>query len=201
MTPSFTFLVPTHREDRPLRRCLDSIAPQLGPEDEVVVIGDTFDGDLPGVEATVEGYGSRFRYVAHNAGRHSFGHDQLNVGLTLARGTHIQVNDDDDIWAPDALKLMRIGVEAFPNRPLLFRFKSHFQLIFWDQVGLLERNHIGGHCLVAPNVPGKLGKFTCEYSGDFDWVEGTVNAYGGAAEAIWISDIICIARPMAGVLV
>jgi glycosyltransferase involved in cell wall biosynthesis len=195
VTPAFTFLVPTHSPDRPLRRCLDSVASQLGPDDEVIVIGDTFDGDMPGVEALVNGYGFRFRYVAHNAGRHSYGHDQLNVGIGLARGTHIQVNDDDDIWTPDALKLMRIGVEAFPKRPLLFRFKSHFQMIFWDRVGSLERNHIGGHCLVAPNVPGKLGRFTCEYAGDYEYVSETVNAYGGATEAIWISDVICVARP------
>ena len=54
--PTFTFLIPTHREDRPLQRCLDSLAPQLLPGDEVYVIGDTCNGPLPKVRSLVESY-------------------------------------------------------------------------------------------------------------------------------------------------
>ena len=197
--PTFSFLVPTHREDRPLRRCLDSIAPQLQEGDEVIVVGDTHTRLLPGVEAVVAAYDAHwpasFRYLPHDAGHHCYGHCQLNYGLQRARGDYVHCNDDDDVWTPDAVTLMRKGVEAYPKRPLLFRFRSYMGSVYWEEVGKMERDHIGGHCLVAPNTNGMLGRFTCAYNGDFDWIESTVSAYGGPQQAIWIADIICHARP------
>jgi glycosyltransferase involved in cell wall biosynthesis len=189
--------VPTHREDRPLRRCLDSVKAQLKGGDEVIVVGDTFDGPMPAVAALVKEFGAPYRYVELNAGGHSYGHEELNYGISLAKGDYVAVNDDDDIWTPDALATFRklAGAVSQPQ-PFLFRFRSHAGMIFWHQPGLFARNWIGGHCLLAPNVKGKLGKFTPEYSGDFSYVEGTVNYYGGPEHAIWRPEIIAVARPI-----
>jgi glycosyl transferase family 2 len=196
MPPTITFAIPTHREDRPLKRCLDSIRPQLLPGDEVLVVGDTFNGSLPGVCALVQSYGAQFRYFAFNAEHACWGHCQMNVALMLARCDVIHLNDDDDVWTEDAAELIRKGVETWPGHVLLFRFVSyHGRTLFWSEVGKLERNYIGGHCMVAPNVKSKLGRFSCEYSGDFDWIEQTVNAFGGAENAIWLTDIVAYARP------
>ena len=206
--PTFSFLVPTHRENRPLERCLDSIAWQLGAGDEVIVIGDTADGPLPGVEALVRDYDrrypagvARFRYLAHDAGHHCWGHCQLNVGLTQARGEWLHVNDDDDVWVPNALPMLREAADGANGRPMLFRFMSYVGLPFWVEQGRFERNWIGGHCLVAPNVPGKVGCWGEEYSGDFDYLESTINLHGGIEHAIWRSDIICVARPSPAAMV
>ena len=174
---------------------MNSIAEQLAPGDEVIVVGDTHDYPLPGVESTVREYGKQFLYLAHDAGHHCFGHCQHNVGLAAAQSDYIHMNDDDDVWTPDAAALMRKGATVFPGSVLLFRFRSFTGTIYWERVGLMERNHIGGHCLVTPNVDGKVGRFTEDYTGDFDWIESTVNAFGGATKAIWISDIVAIARP------
>lgn len=192
---TFSLLVPTHREDRPLARCLSSVCDQLNPGDEVIVVGDTHDGPLPGVEYLVYSYGSQFKYLPHDAGHHCWGHCQLDAGLAIAKGDYYHCNDDDDIWSPDALDMMRIGVGTFPDKALLFRFRSQFGTVYWDTLGGLERNHIGGHCLVAPRVPGKVGKFTCEYNGDYDYVASAVEAFGGPREAIWLTDLVAFARP------
>ncbi len=195
MTASFSFIVPTHRNDRPIPRCLNSIAPQLDPSDEVIVVGDVHDGPLPNVESWVASYGSQFRYVPMDAGHHCFGHCQNNLGLKLAQGKYVHFNDDDDVWTVDAVGLMRKSVSLYPKDALLFRFHSYFGLDFWDIAGHFERNYIGGHCLVAPNVTGKIGQWTCEYTGDFDYVESTVNLYGGPDRAIWINEFVAKARP------
>lgn len=203
---SLSFLVPTHREDRPLKRALDSIWPQLGVADEVIVIGDTYDGPLPSVERLVLSYSARsssnasIRYLPHDAGRHTFGHDQLNYGLQFARGDYWHCSDDDDIWAPGAVEKMRTGIAVRPGAVHLFRFRAYNGLTYWLQPGLVVRNFIGGHCLVAPNVPGKYGQFAPEYSGDFDQIEQTVNLNGGPGAAVWHNQIVAIARPTAGVL-
>jgi glycosyltransferase involved in cell wall biosynthesis len=200
MRPTFSFLIPTHREDRPLQRCLDSVASQLGKYDEVIVIGDTLDGQMPKVETLVRSYDRRFRYLTYNAGRHDWGHSQLNHGLEHAQGDYIHCNDDDDTWSPGAVALMREAMRGTPDRPLLFRFQSYFGPVYWQQRGLFARNHIGGHCLVAPNIPGKVGRFAPEYAGDFDYLESTINLHGGIEQAVWCDEVVCVARP-SGVLV
>jgi len=168
---------------------------QLGPDDEVLVIGDTHERDLPMVERLVGSYGPRFGYVPFDAGHHCYGHCQLDHGFSLAQGDYLHVNDDDDVWTPTAAVTMRRAIEEAPDRPHLFRFQSQFGTVFWDQRGLIERNHIGGHCLLAPNLPGKVGRFSCEYSGDFDMIRSTIDLHGGDASAVWHDELVAVARP------
>lgn len=178
---------------------MDSIAPQLGRYDEVLVVGDVRDGPLPTVEELVTSYGFNYRYVAHDAGHHCWGHCQVNWAAQFANGDYLHVNDDDDVWAPDAVDTMRLVITEYYGKPLLFRFKSyHHGLIFWHTRGVLVRNQVGGHCLVAP--ANRAGAFTCEYSGDFDWVMSTIMNCGGVQTAVWIDKIVCVARPPAHVL-
>lgn len=197
--PTISFLIPTHSDERPLPRALWSIVPQLLDGDEVIVVGDTFDGPLPNVEKTCEIFrdrGYNVRYLSLDGGRHSYGHDQLNYGFTQAKSDLININDDDDIWSRDAAENIRYHAELNPGRPLLFRFVSVFGTIYWEVEGLVARNHIGGHCLVQPNLPGKLGTMTPEYSGDFDLIDSCLNAYGGYDSAVWVNEIIALARPI-----
>lgn len=162
--------------------------------DEVIVVGDTRDGELPGVQSLVQEYGPGFRYLAHDAGHACWGHCPLNHAVQFAEGDYVHVNDDDDVWAPDALEAMRSAAAEHPGQPLLFRFKSyHSGLIFWHLKGQLVRNAVGGHCLVVPAE--RAGRFACEYSGDFDWVMSSVMNCGGVQTAVWIDTIVCYARP------
>lgn len=190
-----TLLVPTHRSDY-IGRCLESVRPQLRRGDEVLVIGDTASGSLPGVECIVDSFGPQYRYVAYDAGYHDYGHSQLNYGISLAQGDYIHCNDDDDIWMPDALETFRRAAERTGGEvPVLFRFKSYLGPLIWLKPGLFGRNLIGGHCLLTPNIACKLGRWGSEYSGDYDYVEGTVNHYGGPQHVVWAEDIVVWARP------
>lgn len=193
--PTLSLLVPTHREDRPLRRALGSIERQLKSGDEVIVVGDTHEGSLPGVEALVKSFGVQYRYLAIDAGHHCYGHCQLDAGIQSARGDYIHCSDDDDVWAEDALATFRRAAQSVPEPvPFLFRFQSYHGPLFWVRAGLFERNLIGGHCLLAPREGA--GRFTCAYNGDFDWVDTTVRNYGGPEQAVWREEIVAIARPV-----
>ena len=109
--------------------------------------------------------------------------------------------DDDDVYVPGAVAVMRKAATESDGRPLLFRFESYHRgadgerMVFWAQRGLLARHYVGGHCLVTPNLPGFVGRFGVTYQGDFDYVESTINLHGGPKVAIWRDEIIVIARP------
>lgn len=193
--PTLSILIPTAGRLE-LRRALMAVQPQLKRGDEVIVIGDTTDGPLPQSEAIVKSFGKQYRYAEHGSDAHTWGHEQINHGLTLAKGDYLHVSDDDDIHTPNALATFRLlAAHVTEPRPFLFRFKSWQGPIFWVQPGLFARNWIGGHCLLAPNVKGKVGQFTPEYSGDFSFVESTVNFYGGPQHAVWREEIVVHARP------
>ena len=193
MNDSVTFIVATHRDDRPLARCLHSIAYQMGPNDEVIVVGDTLESELAETQKIVSSFGSSFRYLPYNAGHHCWGHCQHNYAITQAQGEYIHLNDDDDVWTQNARHDIARAMKTWPGQLFLFRFKSYFGTIFWENPGLMARNHIGGHCMVVPNDQDKIGKFTCEYSGDFDWIRDTHLNY--SERAIWIDAILAQARP------
>jgi hypothetical protein len=157
------------------------------------VIGDVHDGPLPAVQELVAGYGPAFSYLAFDAGHHCYGHCQLNRAMWYVKGKYVHVNDDDDVWAPDAVETMRSAAGEHPGKPLLFRFKSYHGPIFWNTKGRLIRHQVGGHCLVTP--ANRAGSFTCDYTGDFDWVMTSVMQCGGVQTAVWIDKVVCYARP------
>lgn len=192
--PLLTLMIPTAGRET-LRRCLESIATQENaPSFEVIVIGDTFERELDDTRAAVKSFGRRFRFQTFDAGHHCFGHCQLNYGIGLARGRWLHCNDDDDIYAPGALAAIAEVVQSdICGIPHLFRFRSYWGPEFWAQEGAVQEGLIGGHCLVARNRLGKIGRFTCRYEGDFDWIKSTLEK--NDEQAIWHSDVICIARP------
>lgn len=192
--PSLSVVIPTAGRAT-LARCLASIRPQLRNRDEVIVVGDVLHGALPASEATVRRCGSRFRYVPFTDGRMTWGHAQCNAGLALAGGDYVLCQDDDDVYEPGAFDAIRRAATRAPGRPLLFRFRSyHGGQVFWHTPGVVKEGALGGHCLVSPNVPGRVGRLTDRYQGDFDWIADTL-ARWEPVEPAWVDHIIATARP------
>lgn len=193
--PTFSLLIPT--AGRPsLARALSSVAAQIGPGDECLVIGDVRAGALPESEAICREY-PWCRYVEHTDGRMTFGHAQINHGLTLATGDYIHCQDDDDIYEVGALAHMRAAATEYPGRPLLFRFRSyHGGIVFWLMPGLLRQGCVGGHCAVFPNDPARLGKWGDHYEGDYGYVKQSIDNWAAAGvEPVWCEPIVAIQRP------
>ncbi len=193
---TLSILIPT--AGRPLiDRAILSYLPQMQAEDELLVLGDTAGGPLPATEDICRKYGHQVRYVPCGHQQHSYGHAEINTGLIQARGDYILGNDDDDIAAPHALDLIRETIAGLDRaRPLLFRFKSYLGRTFWEIEGDFRECHIGGHCAVFPNLPGRIGRYTDRYNGDFDYLKSTIELWpNGIEDARWIDGIIAIARP------
>jgi glycosyltransferase involved in cell wall biosynthesis len=194
MTPTLGIVIPSAGRAT-LRRTLESIAPQILPGDAVLVVGDTLDGPLPQTEAIVAAF-PWCRYLSHAGMTHTHGHEQINVGLPLVGGDWLLVQDDDDVYCPDAFAAIRATIRALHRpRPLLFRFRSyHGGRVFWERRGLVAEGNVGGHCLCVPNRPGQVGTWGLHYQGDFTYIAHTLRLWE-PVKPLWCEAIIAVARP------
>lgn len=195
--PTISIILPT--QGRPtLERTLDSVRDQLLPGDEVLIVVDTHEmpwADWWTIALRVQAYGPQFVALTCDAHRRSHGHDQINYGMALATGDYLSFQDDDDVYTPGALAAMREAATEHPGRPLLFRFRSQLGgLVFWRFAGLVAEATIGGHCLVVPNDPARLGKWGDHYEGDFSMIVETL-ALWEPVKPVWVDHIISVARP------
>jgi len=168
-----------------------SLAGQLQPGDELIIVGDTHDGALPHVAAWCAAHGAQ--YLAHDAGHHCWGHCQINHGMRHALGDYLVFNDDDDVFAPQALTAIRraIAQQAAP-RVLLFKFYAARLGRTLPERYAVEESAIGGHCIVPPNDGARLGQWGCRYGGDFDFIQTTLAHWPDGPA--WFDDVIALAR-------
>lgn len=149
--PKFSFIIPTVGR-LSLRRVLSGLVPQLGPEDEVLVVAD---GPQPAAAEIVGAFGDyRVKPFEHGP-THAWGNAQRNFGISRASGTHLAFMDDDDQYLPSAVAAMRAAAVEEPDSVLLFRM-VHEGRILWARRGVIEIGNVGTHMILAPNVPGKI---------------------------------------------
>lgn len=194
MDPTFTVIIPTREPHRPLERTLLSITHQeLVPGDQVIIVGDIYDGPLAQTEALVTAM--HYEYLAHDAGQHYWGNPQRNYALPYARGDYLLWIDDDDIFTKHAFAIIRDVVRGLPRPcPVLFRFRAADGRILW-QDHTVRLSWIGGHEFVTPNLPDKLGYWGNRYAGDFDFIRSTLDLWGGDQVVVWREEMIAISRP------
>lgn len=182
-----------------LERTLESIGELIG-EDEVIVVIDAYQMDdttIQQIVDRVEVFGRGFRCLAFDTGHHCFGHCQLNHGIEAARGEYLVFNDDDDIFADGVLGIVRIDAVldmANYGEPFchIYKFVTPWGNVLPESTNLFEGG-IGGHCIVTPNVNDKVGRFTCRYAGDWDYIADTVSRW--PAKILFHDTIIARTRP------
>jgi glycosyltransferase involved in cell wall biosynthesis len=123
-----------------IREQLDSILPQLGPADEIVVCDDRSKDDTLGI---VESYGDpRIRAYRNEV---NLGHVRnFEKALTLARGDFIFLSDQDDRWLPGRVEHM---MSLMAREPDILLLASNFDLIGMDGAD------IGEYRLLGPTKP------------------------------------------------
>jgi glycosyltransferase involved in cell wall biosynthesis len=107
-------LIPSHNAAPWIAASIDSILPQLGPDDELVVVDD---GSTDDTAAILARYADRVRVVQ---GRHAGLAAARNTALEAATGAWIAFHDADDVAAPDRVAALRAVLDADPDAEGVF---------------------------------------------------------------------------------
>src|SRR5262249_18574844 len=129
---------------------VDSIAPQLQAGDEHIVIADgpqNYERARNIHEGTVEGQPSG-----------DWGNKLRDEATRMAKGKMLMFCDDDDIFTPDALHLVRTKCDRQRTRMHIFRMKSERDGLLWNYENLGSGN-VGTPMFVLPNNPSRLARW------------------------------------------
>jgi glycosyltransferase involved in cell wall biosynthesis len=186
MAARLSIIVPTH-DGEGLETLFASLEWQLQPGDEVLIVRDTFEGGLVPIPAL-----PGVRVIDHDAGHHCWGHCQINEGMRHATGNYLVFIDDDDCFPNGALDAIRRATAAQPSpRPLMFRFWSRRHGVYLPTRHEVRESAIGGHSIVVPNVPERLGAWGERYAGDYDFITSTLALWPDGPA--WYDDVIACA--------
>ena len=186
MAARLSIIVPTH-DGEGLDTLFASVEDQLQSGDEVLVVVDAFEYGaivLPSL--------NNRRVLEFDAGHHCYGHCQINYGIERAHGDYLVFIDDDDCFPDGALDSIRRAIaEQDSPRPLMFKFWSRRHSRTLPPGHYVQESAIGGHAMVVPNIPEKLGTWGERYAGDFDFIQSTL-AFWPDGPA-WYDDVIACA--------
>ena len=170
-----------------LAETLSSIAPQLQPGDEHLVIGD---GPQPWARVVSDSHGA----IYHDGPRtRSFGTAQRDYGAQVATGDYLLYCDDDDLYMPDALSVVRRAIEREPGIPLVFRMDTPWAGLLW-KAPVLECGNVGTPMIVAPR-DSRLPLWVDDenpYTADSRFAKRLVANHAGRVG--WQEETICFVR-------
>jgi glycosyltransferase involved in cell wall biosynthesis len=162
-----------------------SVALQLEPGDEHIVIGD---GVQPEAWTMCKAFGATYRDGPLSR---NYGNTQRDVAAAIATGEYLMYCDDDDTFTPDALALVREAVTVEPGIPHLFRMRHPTFNLLWQRPALVPGN-VGTPMFVVPN-DSRLALWNDShpdaYGADYRFIARTVANHGGRCG--WQEGIVC----------
>ena len=188
----FSIIIPT--TGRPeLAGALESLrSAGLRPSDEVVVVADgqrAFDRALPIVDES----GITFCNLLSTEETRDWGMTQRNVGMAEATGTHLMFLDDDDMYLPHALDLVR-GVTW--GGPIIARTEGRGVVVPPLDVrdaSTLGVGEVGTENLIVPNEKDLLPAWPSAYAGDGLFAVEMMRRFLAAGHPTTLVDF-CVAR-------
>ncbi|HEY8566786.1 MAG TPA: glycosyltransferase [Beijerinckiaceae bacterium] len=112
--PFLSVVMPVHDGERWLDAALGSLAAQGEPDLECILVDSSRDGSL----AVARRYEGALDVVVHHRPDLRSWQAKTNFGVSLARGTHIGMLHQDDVWLRGRAATVRRWVEAAPDTVL-----------------------------------------------------------------------------------
>lgn len=182
---SLSFITPTIGRPH-LDKVLEILLPQFGPGDESLIIGD---GPQPEAKKIIEKHSSPYITYWEYGPIRNFGNPQRNQALDRAKGQFIVFVDDDDTPEPNCVAMIKNAVAQTPQKPHMFRM--HFiQGTILPRGNVFQYGNVSGQMFVAPNIKGKVGRWSGRYGADFDFMMTTL-AHHPPNSIVWRPEITC----------
>jgi len=194
--PSICIITPTI--GRPtLRRTLESGAADLGSNDLWIIFGDGLQTDA--IE-TCEGvdFGCKTAFMESITTLGDYGNPLRDQAMSVATQDYFIFLDDDDVFAPGAIPIIKREIAEHHPRPIMFRMINGDGELLWHTRDVTPGN-IGGSMFCCPNTPGRLGTWANGggHRSDFNFIEETLKLYGPGwrQNLFWSGDVIVHCRP------
>lgn len=129
--------------------------------------------------------------VVEDTDRRDRGYWARTEGIRQATGTHLAFLDDDDVFTPGAIEIMR---SAACDVPTIFRMDDPTWGVLWRDPVLRYAN-VGTPMFLIPNDQDRLGvwaPFENDRGGDYTFVTGCVEKMGAP---VWREEVVCVVRP------
>jgi glycosyltransferase involved in cell wall biosynthesis len=181
--PTLSVITPTLGRES-LKAMLDSLLPQLTPDDEVLVIGD---GPRPRAGEICASYGNPVIKYWEIPLTMNFGNPQRNEALKIAKCSHIHFLDDDDLSMDGAISTIKKVAVVNPGRPLMFRM-PYTNTVIWRSQNIQVAN-VSGQMFVLPNDTTRMGRWSGKYGADYDFISSTCALYPPGS-VVWREELI-----------
>lgn len=113
----YSVIIPIYNAERTLRRCLDSLLPQLNPDIEVVLIND---GSSDNSERLCKEYLNKSNFIKYYSQENRGVSSARNNGLGKATGDYILFVDSDDYVSDNYFDTIRCFIQNSEPDILLF---------------------------------------------------------------------------------
>jgi glycosyltransferase involved in cell wall biosynthesis len=121
-----------------------------------------------------------------------FGHAARNQLMLAARGNALCFMDDDDVYVPGALDVIRAAFEADPTCMHMFRMRYADGRELWRTTDVSCGN-VSTQMVVCPNNQPMLGRFgEGVYEGDYHFIKSSMDRFG---QMVWHQEMIALVRP------
>lgn len=128
----------------------------------------------------------------------NYGNKLRDLAIATAQESYFVFLDDDDIFAPGAVNIIKEAIAKHHPRPIIFKMINGNGEILWRNREVTPGN-VGGSMFVCPNVPGKLGRWAngAGHRSDYEFIRQTLESYGPGwrQEIVWSDEVIIHCRP------
>jgi glycosyltransferase involved in cell wall biosynthesis len=114
--PKVSIVIPCYNTANYVAEALDSVFAQTFTDFEVLVVNDG-SPDTPALDAVLERYMSRIRYIVQPNGGPSAAR---NTALRVASGEYVAFLDSDDYWHPNYLEVLTGELDRDPHTAVVF---------------------------------------------------------------------------------
>lgn len=196
--PSICVITPTLGR-KTLYRALTSAS--LSMIDSWIVVLDDVKGDRDVANSTFNNLSPTRPYlsiVSHVGLTSEYGNKLRDLAMKMSNSDYFLFLDDDDIFAPHAMDIVKIEIAQSYPRPIIFSMINGNGEKLWKNREVTPGN-VGSSMFCCPNIPGKLGVWDngAGHRSDFEFIQTTLKMYGPGwrQRLVWSDKVIVECRP------